>query len=135
MPKIQIICSSPGIRRNGIVHPASATYDEGHWTEKQLEAFRADPAFIVQEVVEGSVKLSGKDVDATIAAKVKEQVEKISLGLQATFETTVSERVAEKLTEATAERDKEITDLKAELAAAQTKVTELENAAKAAPKK
>lgn len=135
MPKIQIICSSPGIRRNGIVHPASATYDEGHWTQKQLEAFRADPAFIVQDVVEGAVKLSGKDVDATIAAKVKEQVEKISQGLQAAFETTVSEKVAEKLAEATADRDKEITDLKAELADSQTKVAELETAAKAAPKK
>lgn len=135
MPKIQIICSSPGIRRNGIVHPASATYDEGHWTQKQLEAFRADPAFIVQDVVEGAVKLSGKGVDATIAAKVKEQVEKISQGLQAAFETTVSEKVAEKLAEATADRDKEITDLKAELADSQTKVAELETAAKAAPKK
>ncbi|MCM0750986.1 hypothetical protein DEA98_05125 [Brucella pseudogrignonensis] len=117
------------------MHPASATYDEGRWTEKQLEAFRADPAFIVQEVVEGSVKLSGKDVDATISAKVKEQVEKIAQGMQASFETAVSEKVAEKLTEATAERDKEITDLKAKLVAAQTKAAELEAAAKTAPKK
>jgi len=135
MPKIQIICSSPGIRRNGIEHPASAIYDADRWSDKQLKAFRDDPAFIVQEVAEGGVKLSGKDSDAAVAAKVKEQVEKIAQGMQASFETTVSEKVAEKLTEATAERDKEINDLKAELAAAQTKVAELETAAKTAPKK
>lgn len=129
MPKIQIICSSPGIRRNGIEHPASAIYDADRWSDQQLQAFRDDPAFIVQEVAEGGVQLSGTDVDASIAAKVKEQVEKISQGLQAAFDTTVSEKVAEKLAEATADRDKEITDLKAELATAQTKVAELEGSA------
>lgn len=135
MPKIQIICSSPGIRRNGIEHPASAIYDADRWSDKQLQAFRDDPAFIVQEVAEGGVKLSGKDSDAAVAAKVKEQVEKIAQGLQDTFETKVNEKVAEKLADATADHDKEITDLKAELAAAQTKVAELETAAKAAQKK
>lgn len=135
MPKIQIICSSPGIRRNGIEHPASAIYDADRWSDKQLQAFRDDPAFIVQEVAEGGVKLSGKDSDAAVAAKVKEQVEKIAQGLQDTFETKVNEKVAEKLADATADRDKEITDLKAKLAAAQTKVAELETAAKAAQKK
>lgn len=135
MSKIQIICSSPGIRRNGIEHPASAIYDADRWSDKQLKAFRDDPAFIVQEVAEGGVKLSGKDSDAAVAAKVKEQVEKIAQGLQDTFETKVNEKVAEKLAEATADRDKQITDLKAELAVAQTKVAELETAAKAAQKK
>lgn len=135
MSKIQIICSSPGIRRNGIEHPASAIYDADRWSDKQLKAFRDDPAFIVQEVAEGGVKLSGKDSDAAVAAKVKEQVEKIAQGLQDTFETKVNEKVAEKLADATADRDKEITDLKAKLAAAQTKVAELETAAKAAQKK
>ena len=134
MSKIQIICSSPGIRRNGIEHPASAIYDADRWSDKQLKAFRDDPAFIVQEVAEGGVQLSGADVDASIAAKVKEQVEKISQGLQAAFETTVSEKVAEKLADVTADRDKEITDLKAELAAAQTKVAELEASAASANK-
>jgi len=126
MSKIQIICSSPGIRRNGIEHPASAVYDANHWNEKQLQAFCDDPAFIVQEVGKGGVELSGKDIDTAIAAQVNEQVAKIAEGLKASFQTTVTETVAEELADARGEYEQQITDLKAELSTAQTKVTELE---------
>ena len=156
MSKIQIICSSPGIRRNGIEHPASAVYDADRWSDAQLNAFRDDPAFIVQDVAEGGVQLSGKDIDANIAAQVNEQVAKIAEGLTASFQSTVTEKVTEELADARGEYEQQITDLKAELSTAQTKVTdlekekadlsksltasqakvaELETAAKAAPKK
>ena len=126
MSKIQIICSSPGIRRNGIEHPASAIYDADRWNDKQLQAFKDDPAFIVQDVAEGGIQLSGKDIDANIAAQVNEQVANIAEGLKTSFQNTVTEKVAEELADARDEYEQQIADLKAELSTAQTKVTELE---------
>ena len=126
MSKIQIICSSPGIRRNGIEHPASAIYDADRWNDTQLQAFKDDPAFIVQDVAEGGVKLSGTDIDATIAAQVNDHVEKIAEGLKASFQITVAEKVAEELADAKTDYELQINELKAELLTAQTKVTELE---------
>lgn len=46
---IQIVCTVPGLRRNGTTHASVATYPEGEWTKQQLDAFKADPAFIVTE--------------------------------------------------------------------------------------
>ncbi len=126
MSKIQIICSSPGIRRNGIEHPASAVYDADHWSDTQLQAFRDDPAFIVQDVAEGGISLSDNDIDANIAAKVNVQVEKITQGLQASFQNAVTEKAADQLADLKADYDQQLLDLKAELTTAQTKVTELE---------
>ncbi len=47
MKPIEIICSSPGMRRNGVTHPARKTYPADHWSEAQLAAFDADPAFTI----------------------------------------------------------------------------------------
>ena len=126
MSKIQIICSKPGLRRNGKEHPASAIYDAGHWTEAQLDAFRADQLFVVQTVGAGGVELSGTDFDAAVAAKVEEA----KTALQDTFNTTVANAVAEKLAMAKAEHDNAIDAAGKKLAAAEARVKELEAAAK-----
>lgn len=98
MSKIQIICSSPGLRRNGIEHQASAVYDEGRWTEKQLDVFRADPAFIVQQVAaDGGVGLSGLDFDEAVNKKVAEKIEALSSALQSSFEVAVADKARERI--------------------------------------
>lgn len=125
MSKIQIICSSPGIRRNGVVHAATAIYEAGRWTEKELQAFRDDPAFLVQDVGQGGVQLSGDDFEAAVAERVTEQVTKLQDALQVTFEAAVTEKAKERVerlqTEhaaAVATLDKQIGDLTSKLAAA-----------------
>lgn len=135
MSKIQIICSSPGMRRHGIEHPASAIYSEDRWTEKQLEAFRADPAFTVLKVANGGVLAEGGDIEAAVSARVNIAVEE----LQAKFAKAVSDQVAEKLDEAVTKALKEpqeqISALRKELEAANGKVAELTAAAEEAKAK
>jgi hypothetical protein len=118
MSKIQIICSSPGMRRHGVKHPASAIYDAGHWTDDQLKAFDADPAFTVLKVAEGGVQIEGGDIEAAVAARVTIAAEE----LQAKFNKAVEDKVAEKIADAKAEAVK---DLQTQLSAANGKVEEL----------
>lgn len=132
MSKIQIICSIPGIRRNGIEHPAQAIYDAGRWSEKQLEAFRADPAFIVQEVSDGGTALSGSEFDTAVAAEVRKQVETITAGMQATFNNAVTTAVNEKLADIEVAHDNAMDALGKKLKAAEEKVAALEAAQKTA---
>ncbi|UXS52587.1 hypothetical protein FY148_07965 [Agrobacterium tumefaciens] len=124
MTKIQIICSKPGIRRNGAEHPAQAIYDAGHWTEKQLDAFRADPAFIVQEVTGKAVELSSADIEQTVNARVEIERQK----LQESFNQTVTDAVAEKLADTKAAHDNAIDALGKKLQAAETEIATLKSA-------
>lgn len=104
MSKIQIICSSPGMLRNGVAHPPSAIYEMSAWTDKQLQAFEDDPAFTVLPVADdGGVIVGGADIEAAVAARVKIA----SDALQVTFNKAVQDAVAEKLDDAKAEVAKE----------------------------
>ena len=80
--KIQIICTKPGMRRNGIEHPASAIYAANHWSEDELKAFAADPSFIVQPVSSGGVLVESVDIEAAVVARV----EVAKAALQADFD-------------------------------------------------
>lgn len=120
MSKIQIICSIPGLRRNGAVHPAQAVYDAGHWSEKQLEVFRADPAFIVLDAA-GSAAVSA-EINATVTALVEIERQK----LQDSFNQAVADAVAEKLTDTKAKHDNAIDALGKKLKAADERVGDLE---------
>lgn len=122
MSKIQIICSKPGIRRNGIEHPAQAVYDAGHWTEEQLAAFRADPAFIVQEAAGSAV--SSDDILAAVNARVEIERRK----LQDSFNRAVADAVAEKLADTKAEHDNAIDALGKKLQAAEVEIAALKSA-------
>ncbi len=128
MSKIQIICTQPGIRRNGVQHPASAIYDEDEWTAEQLEAFRADRAFIVQPVSGPGVAAS----EATIATEVERRVTLKSSELQAGFNKAVSDAVAEKLATIKAASDNTIDDLGRKLDAANTTIADLQKQLEAA---
>jgi hypothetical protein len=46
-PAVTILCSRPGFRRAGIVHPAEASYAAGELTDEQLAAIKADATFAV----------------------------------------------------------------------------------------
>lgn len=124
MTKIQIICSKPGIRRNGAEHPAQAIYDAGHWTEKQLDAFRADPAFIVQEVTGKAVEVSSADIEQAVNARVQIERQK----LQDSFNQAVADAVSEKLAETKADHDNAIDALGKKLQAAETEIATLKSA-------
>ncbi|MDR6102790.1 seryl-tRNA synthetase [Agrobacterium larrymoorei] len=130
MSQIQIICSKPGIRRNGIEHPASAVYSSDRWTPAQLQAFQEDPAFIVQEVATGGVRLSGSDFDNAVAAAVTLQVQEKATELQATFNEKVEEAANERLAAAKAAHDNAIDGLGKKLDKANDRIKELEVAAK-----
>lgn len=130
--KIQIICTKPGMRRNGIEHPASAIYAANHWSEDELKAFAADPSFIVQPVSSGGVQVESEDIEAAVVARV--EVAKAALQvdfdaakekLQADFARTVKEAVDDKLDAAKAEATK---DVQAKLTTAEGKVAELTKA-------
>ncbi|KNY13612.1 hypothetical protein AKG11_28155 [Shinella sp. SUS2] len=135
MSHIQIICTKPGMRRNGIEHPASAIYGKDRWSEAELDAFRADPSFIVQPVARDGVKVDGGDIEAAVEARVKI----VSEELQVKFAKAVSDQVAEKLDEAVTKALKEpqeqIFALRKELEAANGKVAELTAAAEEAKTK
>ncbi len=118
MSKIQIICTQPGIRRNGVKHPASAVYDDDHWTEDQLKAFRADRAFVVQEVSGDGIKLSGGDISAEVDRRLALKINE----LQAGFDKAVSDAVDEKLATSKANADNTIDDLGRKLADATEKL-------------
>ncbi|CUX60129.1 hypothetical protein CFBP6626_17930 [Agrobacterium tumefaciens] len=130
MSKIQIICSKPGIRRNGIEQPAQATYESGHWTEDQIKAFEADPAFIVQEVSDGGTALSGSEFDAVVAAEVKKQVETITAGMQASYNNAVTTAVNEKLADIEVAHDNAMDAIGKKLKAAEDEVAALKAAQK-----
>lgn len=116
--KIQIICTTPGMRRNGVKHPATAFYKEGHWTEEQLAAFKADPAFTVREVGEGENVQTEDDFQQRVNDAVQVLVEGKIAELQTAFDQAVAEKAKEKIDELQAEHDKVVVDLNAKLDAA-----------------
>lgn len=124
MSKIQIICSIPGIRRNGIEHPAQAVYDADRWTNKELDAFRADPAFIVQEVAGKAVEVSSAAIEQAVNARVEIERKK----LEDSFNRTVADAVAEKLADTKAEHDNAIDALGKKLQAAEAEIATLKSA-------
>jgi hypothetical protein len=137
MSQIQIICTSPGMRRQGIVHTASAIYEEGHWTEAQLQAFKDDPSFIVQPVGQGGVQLSGDDFEAAVAARVTEQLTKVQDALQVTFETAVTEKAKERVERLQSEHATAVADLNQKIADLTTKLnaaTKVDGEGETAPK-
>lgn len=115
---IQIICTTPGMRRNGVKHPASAFYKEGHWTNEQLAAFRADPAFTVREVGEGENVQTADDFQQRVNDAVQVLVEQKIAELQTAFDQAVAEKAKEKIDELQAGHDKVVADLNAKLDAA-----------------
>lgn len=116
--KIQIICTTPGMRRNGTKHPASAFYKEGDWTEEQLAAFRADPAFTVRVVGEGENVQTEDDFQQRVNDAAQVLVEGKIAELQTAFDQAVAEKTKEKIDELQAEHDKVVVDLTAKLDAA-----------------
>lgn len=131
--KIQIICSSPGIRRNGIAHPASAFYEEDHWSAKQLAAFEADPAFTVRTVDDAMENVkTDTDFELAVETEVDKRVKAKATELQASFDQAVKEAVDEKTAAFKAEADKAVEDLGKELKAANDKLAAQTIAATAA---
>lgn len=129
--KTQIICTRPGMRRMGVEHPASDTYDEGHWSAEQLDAFRADPAFVVQEIDENAVVTRGPEFDQAVAEEVSKQVADKYMAMQLSFSTAVKDAAAENVSmaeDATAVANAKVAALEAE-------ITELKAAAAKAPAK
>ena len=123
MSKIQIICSIPGLRRNGVVHPAQETYEPGHWTEDQLKAFEADPAFIVQEVHGKAAEVSSADIEQAVKARVEIERKK----LEDKFNQAVADAVADKLADTKAAHDNAIDELGKKLLAAETEIAALKS--------
>lgn len=113
--KIQIICTTPGMRRNGVKHPASAFYKEGQWTEQQLAAFRADPAFTVREVGEGENVQTEDDFQQRVNDAVQVLFEQKVQELQKAFDEAVAEKTQEKIEELQAAHNKAVAQLTAKL--------------------
>lgn len=109
--KIQIICTKPGMRRRGVEHPLNATYDPDKWTAEDLDAFRADPAFVVQEIDDAAVVTKGDEFEKAVTAKVEERMTAISDQLQGSFAKAVEDAAAERV----AALEDEIAALKAKL--------------------
>ncbi|ANM05234.1 hypothetical protein AMC78_CH03165 [Rhizobium phaseoli] len=125
--KIQIICSSPGMWRNGIQHTASEFYPADRWSEKELERFRADPAFTVREVDETAENtMTETDFQLRVNAEVVRQVDAIKASLQASFADAVKSAVEDKTAELKAEQDNAMDKAGKDLAAANDKVGKLE---------
>ena len=125
--KIQIICSSPGMWRNGVQHAASEFYPADHWTEEQLERFRADPAFTVREVDENAENtMTDADFLLRVNAEVARQVRAKADELQAKFDQAVKSAVQDKTAELKAEHDNAMDKAGKDLAAANDKVVKLE---------
>ncbi|WP_160009780.1 hypothetical protein [Rhizobium sp. 18055] len=150
MTKIQIICSSPGMRRNGIEHAASAFYEPGFWTETQLSAFRADPAFTVREADEAVENtLSADDFNLKLEAEVVRQVGLKTVALEKSFKKAVDDKVAklkgeqetalDAIGKKHASAEASVAELQAKLTAADAANAELQTkldaAEKATPKK
>lgn len=124
--KIQIICTKPGMRRNGIEHPQSAIYEPGRWTESELTAFRSDPSFIIQEI-EGDGSLTrGPEFDLAVEEAVTKLLDERVAQMQASFAQAVQDAAAEKVREKAeqlqSEHKAELAALKAENADLQTKL-------------
>ncbi len=116
--KIQIICTMPGMRRLGIEHPASETYDEGHWSADQLQAFRNDPSFVVQEIDESAIVIKGDAFDKAVAAQVEAQLKAKVDEMQKSFDAAVKDAAAEKVSaaqDALAMANARIAELEAEI--------------------
>ncbi len=119
MAKIQIICSSPGMRRMGKVHPASAIYPAETWTGEQLDAFRADPAFTIREVSETENVQTDDDFEIRVANEVETRLEAKVAELQRTFDQAVTDKAQERVDELEAK----VADLTAQLEAAKATLT------------
>ena len=102
MPKIQIVCTNPGMRRLGVVHPAVKTYDDGEWTAEQLDVLRADPAFVVSEVAKNGAVTRGPEFDAAVFDEVKKQLAGKADEMAKAFDTAVRNAAADKVTAAEA---------------------------------
>ncbi|ARQ59191.1 hypothetical protein EFR00_24935 [Rhizobium sophoriradicis] len=125
--KIQIICSSPGMWRNGVQHPASEFYPADRWSEKELERFRADPAFTVREVDETAENtMTDADFLLRVNAEVARQVRAKADELQAKFDQAVKSAVQDKTAELKAEHDNAMDKTGKDLAAANDKIAKLE---------
>lgn len=134
--KLQIICSSPGIRRNGIAHPASAFYDETRWSETELKAFEADPAFTVRTVDDAMENVkTDTDFKLLVDAEVTRQMTAKAAELQANFDQVVKEAVEEKTAAIKTEADKAVEEIGKELKAATDKLAVQATAAASADKK
>lgn len=123
--KITIICRNPGMRRAGIKHPASATYDADKFSKAELDAFRDDPAF---EVIDGEAPAAtmkaalteAKDeakANADALEKVKGELKDSNASLEAT-RNELKEALGDNDTLRTglAARDTEIAGLKKQIA-------------------
>lgn len=96
-PKIQIICTSPGMRRNGVEHPASAFYAPDRWSKQELAAFRADPNFVVREVSGAESVTTETDIELRIEAEVEKRLKDKADALQASFDAAVTEKAKERV--------------------------------------
>ncbi len=114
MAKIQIICSSPGMRRMGKVHPATAIYVAGYWSDKEIAAFKADPAFTIREVSETENVRTDDDFEIRVANEVEARLQEKADELQRAFDQAVTDKAQERVDELEAK----VTDLTAKLEAA-----------------
>jgi hypothetical protein len=113
---IQIICTSPGMRRNGMRHPASAFYPADRWSEEQLAAFDRDPNFFVRPVDEAENVQTETDFEMRVAAEVEKRVAEKENALALVFEGAVARKAEEKIEELQVK----IGDLEAQLKAKDT---------------
>lgn len=109
--KVQIICTKPGMRRNGMAHPASEIYPAGRWSDEDLEAFRADPAFLVREIADGESTQTADDFDLRVENEVQRRLEAKQIELQAGFEEAVKTAAEERIQAA----EGKVADLQAKL--------------------
>lgn len=58
---IQVVCTNPGMRRCGKVHPVQAVYPAGTFSAEQLDVLRADPSFTVVEVPDSVLPKAKQD--------------------------------------------------------------------------
>ncbi|MCY1668326.1 hypothetical protein [Rhizobium sp. SL86] len=121
--KIQIICTSPGMRRNGIAHPASAFYDADRWSADEINAFKADPNFTVRDVADGESTTTQADFEARVTAEVDRRVQIQIDELQKSFDQAVSDKAAERITELQAKVEELETKLRASEQAATEKAS------------
>jgi len=120
--KVQIICTKPGMRRNGIEHPASAFYEDGRWSDTQLKAFKGDPNFIVRAVDELAENVNtDADFQLAVSTEVKRQV----AVLQSKFDQAVQAALTEKVGQLKADHDNVVDGLGKELKAATDKAAQV----------
>lgn len=123
MSKIQIICTRPGMLRAGIAHPASAFYPAERWSEEDLKKIKADPAFVVREVEDTESTTTDADFELRVAAEVERRILLEASGLQAKFDDAVAKAVEVKVAEVKDDYEKQLAELRAQLAAAEAKST------------